>query len=121
MDLQASDQPLEFCCPTHPQEQTAQRKDSHPTLETLKARLDGHLNNLMLLMMSLPMTGGLKLHGLEDCLQPKLFHDSPPKHSRTFSGVSYQKIMEWFGLGGTLRMIQSNPLLWTGTPSIIPD
>ena len=45
-----------------------------PSLEAFKARLDGALSNLVL--VSLPIAGGLELDDLKDPLQPESFYDS---------------------------------------------
>ena len=44
------------------------------SVEAFKARLDGALSNLVL--VSLPIAGGLELDDLKDPLQPESFYDS---------------------------------------------
>lgn len=46
------------------------------SMETLKARLDGALSDLVLWEMSLPIAGELELGDVKSPLQPKLFCDS---------------------------------------------
>ena len=46
-----------------------------PSLEVLKARLDGALSNLVYWEVSLPIAEGLELYDLKDPFQDKLFKD----------------------------------------------
>ena len=45
-----------------------------PSLEVLKARLDGALGNLIWWKVSLPMAGGLELNDFQGPFQPEPFH-----------------------------------------------
>ena len=47
-----------------------------PSLEALKARLDGAVSNLVKSKMSLPIAEGLELDDLKGPFQPKPFYDS---------------------------------------------
>ena len=47
-----------------------------PTLEALKASLEGALSNLVYREVFLPIAGGLKLDDLKGPFQPKPFYDS---------------------------------------------